>query len=151
MDWLVEPPTERAKRFLAAFDTVEDAVYMGGLSNVPEIEIYEAKYYYDTTTLPAVMKMPWRDMICARINERLSWLEAELVRRNAQYLTIQPFRARKVWYQRHIPPLEALILLDKQRLTIEPSIEWNIAEVASLKRLGPIKYLRLFVDRFYPV
>lgn len=146
---IIEPPTERAKRFFCTFDTVEDAVFMAGLVDIPEIEIYEAKYYYETVTLPAVMAKPWKRLITARLERRLAFLEGLLTTRTEEYRAITPYSKRKVWYEGKIPPLIGLISRCRAFLTQEPDIRWSPAEIVSLKHLGVESYLNYYVDRFF--
>ena len=151
MQYLIQPPTERAKRYLGATNTVEDAVFLASLSNVPEIEIYEAWHYYTTVTLPAVQRKPWKRLCRARLEKRLKWLESELARRTEQYRHIRPFSARKQWYEEKIKSIEQMIVTTREQMDTEPVLTWNIPEINELKRLGVERYLHLYVDRFYPL
>lgn len=150
MDFVVNPPTERAKRYLMTFENAQDAAFMYDLAGYDPIEIHEAEHYFVTTTLPAVMAKPWKQLITQRLECRLKWLENKRSDVWKQYSALGTFKARKAFYNKKMPVLDMLVEQTRAKLNTEPYLVWTPAEVMALKLHGVERYLSYYVDRFFP-
>jgi hypothetical protein len=139
-----------AKTFYVTFNNAKDAAFMYQLAGHDPFDVQEVDYHYHTTTLPAVMAKPWKQLIASRLERRLNWLENKRDDVMRQYSVTVPYKARKALYEQKMPVLDELIKKTKEQLRKEPDVRWSPCEVDSLKRLGVETYLSYYVDRFYP-
>lgn len=139
-----------AKKFLVTFDSEKDAAFMYELAGHDPFEIQQAVYDFQTITVPAVMAKPWGQLITARLERRLKWLEIKRDDVMRSYSSVTPFKKRKALYEQKIPVLDEMIKRTKEQLRMEPVLTWLPSDVASLKIHGVNTYLQYYVDRFFP-